>query len=237
MLLLRGREVPRGVELFDIVLGVGFLPMRALGVELLVLGVELADPGREFVRPEVPLGERGEKLRLGEYRGVKQGALSDSSSCCSAIRAAALSTAQTVASTATRGSCRGVITNAIRRDHAWTPPRRRDLSLWVRFLKRRTDAPCLYSTRYPVPGTGYRYRYRKDLWDYGGSKSLYAEGPRVTRNGAALECRAPTPILERRARPRNSTCLERDVARACVRGERRVHFAPFLFAERGATGR
>jgi hypothetical protein len=60
------------------------------------------------------LGERGEKLRLGEYRGVKQGALSDSSSCCSAIRAAALSTAQTVASTATRGSCRGVITNAIR---------------------------------------------------------------------------------------------------------------------------
>lgn len=114
MLLLRGREVPRGVELFDIVLGVGFLPMRALGVELLVLGVELADPGREFVRPEVPLGERGEKLRLGEYRGVKQGALSDSSSCCSAIRAAALSTAQTVASTATRGSCRGVITNAIR---------------------------------------------------------------------------------------------------------------------------
>jgi hypothetical protein len=112
--LLRGREVPRGVELFDIVLGVGFLPMRALGVELLVLGVELADPGREFVRPEVPLGERGEKLRLGEYRGVKQGALSDSSSCCSAIRAAALSTAQTVASTATRGSCRGVITNAIR---------------------------------------------------------------------------------------------------------------------------
>ena len=114
MLLLRGREVPRGVELFDIVLGVGFLPMRALGVELLVLGVELADPGREFVRPEVPLGERGEKLRLGEYRGVKQGALSDSSSCCSAIRAAALSTAQTVASTATRGSCRGVITKAIR---------------------------------------------------------------------------------------------------------------------------
>jgi hypothetical protein len=113
--LLRGREVlPRGVELFDIVLGVGFLPMRALGVELLVLGVELADPGREFVLPEVPLGERGEKLRLGEYRGVKQGALSDSSSCCSAIRAAALSTAQTVASTATRGSCRGVITNAIR---------------------------------------------------------------------------------------------------------------------------
>jgi hypothetical protein len=102
------------VELFDIVLGVGFLPMRALGVELLVLGVELADPGREFVLPEVPLGERGEKLRLGEYRGVKQGALSDSSSCCSAIRAAALSTAQTVASTATRGSCRGVITNAIR---------------------------------------------------------------------------------------------------------------------------
>jgi len=115
VLLLRGREVlPRGVELFDIVLGVGFLPMRALGVELLVLGVELADPGREFVLPEVPLGERGEKLRLGEYRGVKQGALSDSSSCCSAIRAAALSTAQTVASTATRGSCRGVITNAIR---------------------------------------------------------------------------------------------------------------------------
>lgn len=143
MLLLRGREVlPRGVELFDIVLGVGFLPMRALGVELLVLGVELADPGREFVRPEVPLGERGEKLRLGEYRGVKQGALSDSSSCCSAIRAAALSTAQTVASTATRGSCRGVITNAIRGGstlgqhrggatirHSW------------RFRKRRTDAP------------------------------------------------------------------------------------------------
>lgn len=130
MLLLRGREVPRGVELFDIVLGVGFLPMRALGVELLVLGVELADPGREFIRPEVPLGERGEKLRLGEYRGVKQGALSDSSSCCSAIRAAALSTAQTVASTATRGSCRGVITNAIRggSTHAWTTPRRRDVS-------------------------------------------------------------------------------------------------------------
>lgn len=129
MLLLRGREVPRGVELFDIVLGVGFLPMRALGVELLVLGVELADPGREFVRPEVPLGERGEKLRLGEYRGVKQGALSDSSSCCSAIRAAALSTAQTVASTATRGSCRGVITNAIRGGSTLDKtPRRRDVS-------------------------------------------------------------------------------------------------------------
>lgn len=101
------------MELFVIVLVVGFLPMRALGVELLVLGVELADPGREDVRLGVPLGERGEKLRLGEYRGVKQGALNDSSSCCSAIRAAALSTAQTVASTATRGSCRGVITNAM----------------------------------------------------------------------------------------------------------------------------
>lgn len=152
MLLLRGREVPRGVELFDIVLGVGFLPMRALGVELLVLGVELADPGREFVRPEVSLGERGEKLRLGEYRGVKQGALSDSSSCCSAIRAAALSTAQTVASTATRGSCRGVITNAIRGGS--THRGGATFRLSVRFLpvQRRTDAPWLYRT---------------DLWDYG----------------------------------------------------------------------